>query len=150
MLDDVATVAYQSLRGPLRQYRIDKQSRVLLRPVAAPERRRGDFQLMVRLCNVTPAAGVVRVGKAVSGVDFAAQVIKCGLCLVARRANIEAFSGAQLDAGRNKVQLVMAGVTVPNPQNVVLVSLEPRERDLFEPVHEFLLHRRRDGFFGGK
>ncbi|MEG3132871.1 hypothetical protein SC206_04705 [Rouxiella sp. T17] len=85
-----------------------------------------------------------------SGVDFAAQIIKCGLCLVARRADIEAFSSTQLDAGRDKVQLVMAGMTVPNPKNVVLVSLEPRERDLFESIHEFLLHRGCDGFFGGK
>lgn len=42
----------------------------------------------------------------------------------------------------------MASVFMPNPQNVVLIRLQARESDLFEAIHDVLLHCRRDDFTG--
>lgn len=98
---------------------------------------------MIRLGNLTCAARVIRIGQTMPSVDFTPQVIKSLFCRISRRADIQAFSCAKLDTGRHKMQLVMPGMAVSDPQNVVLVSFKPGERDLLKAIHELLLHFRR-------
>ena len=48
------------------------------------------------------------------------------------------------------MQLVMPGMGMPDPENVVLIGFKPRERDLFKAIHELPLHFRRDLLLRGE
>nr|WP_033568005.1 hypothetical protein [Dickeya undicola] len=100
--------------------------------------------------NIARPLRVIRVSQSVAGIDFTAEVVKSLPCPVAGRADVEAFPGAQFHAGRDEVQLVMAGMAVAYPQDVVLVRLHAGERHALEPVHDGLLPLRREGFPGGE
>jgi len=105
---------------------------------------------MVRLSDLTCAPWVIRVSQAIPCVDFTPQVIERLFCGISGRADVQAFPGAKLNAGRHKMQLVMPGMGMPDPENVVLIDFKPRERDLFKAIHEFLLHFRRDLLLRGE
>lgn len=105
---------------------------------------------MVRLSDLTCAPWVIRVSQAIPGVDFTAQVIESLFCGISGRADVQAFPGTKLNAGRHKMQLVMPGMGMPDPKDVVLIGFKPGERDLFKAIHELLLHFRRDLLLRGE
>ncbi|EFH9173412.1 hypothetical protein V6E14_25630 [Serratia marcescens] len=105
---------------------------------------------MVRLSDLTCAPWIIRVSQTIPGIDFTAQVIERLFCSISGRANVQALPGAKLNAGRHKMQLVMPGMGMPDPENVVLIGFKPRERDLFKAIHELPLHFRRDLLLRGE
>ncbi len=67
------------------------------------------------------------------------------LFLPAGRKRVERLASGKLHAGDDKMQLVMSGMGMPYPQNIVLVGLHPGEGDGLEIIHDlyFLLWRNR-------
>jgi hypothetical protein len=87
---------------------------------------------------------IARIRIPVPRIDFTSEVIKHHFCGLPGGADIEAISRLQLDAGRDEMQLMVSGVRMTHPEDVVPVSLQSRKSDLLEPVHDGLLLRRRD------
>lgn len=105
---------------------------------------------MIRLSNLTGAPWVIRVSQAIPSIYFTAQIIESLFCGISGRADVQAFPSAKLNAGRHKMQLVMSGMGMPDPENVVLIGFKPGERDLLKAIHELLLHFRRDLLLWGE
>ncbi|WP_316859496.1 hypothetical protein [uncultured Cohaesibacter sp.] len=55
------------------------------------------------------------------------------------RARIERFTRYQLEARQTEMQLDLAFVRVPDPENIILFGFEAGERQLFNFVHHDLL-----------
>jgi len=100
--------------------------------------------------NVTLASRIVRIGQPVLGINHRPEVIEHLPGPWPWRADVQRFASSELHPGRHKVELVVAGVLVPDPQDVVLVRLQAGERHSLEPVHDVLLHGRRDRLAGSE
>ncbi len=59
--------------------------------------------------------------------------------LVARRRDIEALTGRQLQARGAEVKLGPAFVAMADPEHLILLGVQPREGQPFEPVHDLSL-----------
>jgi hypothetical protein len=59
----------------------------------------------------------------------------------ARREGVECLAARQLKARHDKMQFMMPGVTVPNPEDIALIRLQTGKGDFFKIVHNaiFLL-----------
>ena len=89
-----------------------------------------------------------RIGPAVALVHQVAQAVK-GV-LIARRCDVEAAPGGQLQARGAEVQLDAVLVAVTDPEHIVLLSVQPCEGQLLEGVHDFGLLRFAGCVLGGK
>jgi hypothetical protein len=61
----------------------------------------------------------------------------------ARREGVKSLAARQLKARHDKMQFVMPGVTVPNPEDIALIRFQTGKGDFFKIVHNalFLLRR---------
>lgn len=98
-----------------------------------------NFLLALQLHRIGPAVALVhQVAQAVIGV------------LVARRRDVETAPAGQLQARRAEVQLDAVLVAVTNPEQVVLLAVQPGKGQPFEGVHQLGLLRFTWGILGGK
>lgn len=91
----------------------------------------------------TGADGIVRPGPAFPVVVHVAKHIK--VFLPAGWAGVERLAAGKFHARNDEVQLMVACMGVPHPQDVALIRLQPRESHIFKVVHNplFLFRRHR-------
>lgn len=80
---------------------------------------------------------IIRPGPALAPVPGVTQLVV--ILGMAGRRDVQGFAGGQLLPGHDHVQLGVALVLVPDPQNVVLVGIEAGERQGLEIVHDLTL-----------
>lgn len=88
------------------------------------------------------AGRVVRSDPALSVIVEVADHVK--MLLPAGRAGVERFTAGKLHTRNDEVQLVMACMRVPHPEDIALIRLQARKGDLFKIIHHPLLLFRRD------
>nr|SGZ37799.1 Uncharacterised protein [Aeromonas caviae] len=76
---------------------------------------------MVRGRNVTSPIWIGWVGQPVPCVYLVPECVKLILRQIARRLDVQGLARAQFNPRRNKVQLVVPSVAVPDPHDVVLI-----------------------------
>ncbi len=124
---------------------VDQLARILLRILGRglpPADASGAGQVRVRGTVWPNALRVVRPGPAFPPVEEVAENVE--VLLPAGRARVEGLARGQLQARNDEVQLVMPGVGVLNPENVVLVGFQTGEGYRFEGVHDLAFLLRRD------
>ncbi len=125
-LDQVIAVAGHAGLDALGKVGVDELTRVLLGGVgcglAPADAARLDQVRMCRLVS-SRALRIVGPGPTLAPVKKVAEQVE--MFMPARRAGIEGLASAQLHAWDNEVQLVMPGVGVSDPEDVVLLGLEP-------------------------
>ena len=89
---------------------------------------------------------IIRSGPAFPGIVQITKHIK--ILLPAGRAWIEGPAAGKLHARNHKMQLMMPGVAVPNPENCPLVFFQPGKGHSLEIIHDLPLLFRRHRIFG--
>lgn len=124
---------------------VDQLARVLLRilrrglpPADAP----GAGQVRVRGTVWPNALLVVRPGPTLAPVEEIAENVE--VLLPAGRARIEGLARGQFQTWNDEMQLVMPGVGVPDPEDVVLVGRKTGEGNGLEGIHDLAFLLRRD------
>lgn len=93
-----------------------------------------------------PVSRVVWSGPAFADIVHIAEYVK--VLLPAGRAGIERLAAGKLHARDDKVQFVMPGMAVPNPEDMALIRIQPGKGHPLEVVHDALFLLRRDGIGG--
>ena len=149
MAEKVLTAAYVACHGSLGQDTIQQLPHVLRQFLTLSEGLCDAFQLMVgagdragpvRVCRVC------RVSQTVPGVDLAPEVIKLLFCPLSGWADVQAFARGQLDPWSDEMQLMMAGMGMADPEDIVLVCFQTGEGEPLEAIHDGPFHLRGDGF----
>lgn len=124
---------------------VDQLARILLLilgrglpPADAP----GAGQIRVRGTVWPNALRVVWPGPAFAPVEEVPENVE--VLLPAGRTGIEGLARGQFQARDDEVQLVMPGVGVPNPEDVVLVGFQTGEGNGLEGIHDLAFLFRRD------
>lgn len=89
---------------------------------------------------------VCRVSQTVPGVDLAPEVIELLFRPLSGRADVQAFARGQLDPWGDEMQLMMAGMGMADPEDIVLVLCQTGEGEPLEAIHDGPFHLRGDGF----
>ena len=95
---------------------------------------------------IGPDAGrVVRSGPAFPVVVLVAEYIK--LLLPAGRAWVKRFAAGKFHTRNDKMQFMVPGMGMANPQNIALIGCQPSKRHFFKVVHYLFFLLWRDGVF---
>ena len=100
---------------------------------------------MVRRTQARPLR-IIRSGPAFPDIVQITKDIE--ILLPAGRAGIEGPAAGKLHARNHKMQLMMPGVAVPNPENCPLVFFQPGKGDSLKVIHNALFLFRRYRIFG--
>lgn len=146
MAEKVLTAAYVACHGSLGQDPIQQLPHVLRRFLPLSEGLCDAFQLMAGAGDRAGPVRVCRVSQTVPGVDLAPEVIELIFCPLSGRADVQAFACGQLDPWDDEMQLMMAGMGMADPEDIVLVRFQTGEGEPLETVHDGPFHLRGDGF----
>lgn len=146
MAEKVLTAAYVACHGSLGQDPIQKLPHVLRRFLPLSEGHCDAFQFMAGAGDRAGPVRVCRVSQAVPGVDFAPEVIELFFCPFSGRADVQAFARGQLDPWGDEMQLMMTGMGMADPEDIVLVRFQTGEGEPLKAVHDGPFHFRGDGF----
>ena len=116
---------------------------VILARSFAPAQQAGVVQIRMFRRVEADAGRVVRSGPALPVVVQVAEHIK--MFLPAGWAGIKRLAAGKLHARNDKMQFMVASMTVPHPQDIALIRVQPREGHFFKIVHNplFLFRRHR-------
>lgn len=146
MAEKVLTAAYVACHGSLGQDLIKQLPHVLRRLLPLSEGCCDAFQLMARAGDRAGPVRVCRVSQTVPGVDLAPEVIELLFCPLSGRADVQAFARGQLDPWGDEMQLMMAGMGMADPEDIVLVRFQTGEGEPLKAVHDGPFDLRGDGF----
>lgn len=116
-------------------------SAVILGRRFAPAQQAGVVQIGVFRRMKTSAGRVVRSGPALPVVVHVAEHVE--MLLPAGWAGIKRLAAGKLHTRNDEVQLMVARMRVPHPQDITLIRLQTRESHLLEIVHNSLFLFRR-------
>lgn len=146
MAEKVLTAAYVACHGSLGQDTIQQLPHVLRQFLPLSEGFCDAFQFMAGAGDRAGPVRICRVSQTVPGVDLAPEVIELLFCPPSGRADVQAFARGQLDPWGDKMQLMMAGMGMADPEDIVLVRFQTGEGEPLEAIHDGPFHLRGNGF----
>lgn len=150
VVQEVPAASYGACSGSLGQNPVNQLPHVVRRFLALSEDFCDGFQLMAGTGYPARPVRVCGVRQSVSGIDHIPEVIELPFCRLARWPDVQALAGGKLHARGNEMQLVMPGMFMPDPEDVVLIRIQTCESETLEAVHDGLFHGRGDGFTRSK